>query len=162
MANVNKVTLIGRITRDIEVKYTPKGTAVTELGLATNRSRTDESGQRIEETTFVDVTLWGRQAELAGQYLAKGREVYIEGRLQLDTWQDKTSGQNRSKLRVVGEQMQFIGGGGGNQGGNNAPAPQQQQSYQQQAPQQQAAPQQPTGGSPAADVSFEDEDDIPF
>ncbi len=151
MANVNKVTLIGRITRDIELKYTTKGTAVSELGLAVNRSRQDDSGQRIEETTYVDVTLWGRQAELANQYLAKGREVYIEGRLQLDTWQDKTSGQNRQKLRVVGENMQFIGGTGGGSGSSNPP----QQS--QQAPQN-----APSGGSPAADVKFEEEDDIPF
>ena len=161
MANVNKVIIIGRITRDIELKYTPKGTAVAELGMATNRSRTDDSGQRIEETTFVDVTLWGKQAELANQYLSKGREVYIEGRLQLDTWQDKTSGQNRSKLRVVGETMQFIGGAGqqgGAQQSGGSQAPQQQQQQTQQA----AAPQQPTGGSPAAKVNFEDEDDIPF
>ena len=171
MANVNKVILIGRITRDIEVRSTPKGTAVAELGMATNRFRQDESGQRIEETTYVDVTLWGKQAELAGQYLAKGREVYIEGRLQLDTWQEKTSGQNRSKLRVVGETMQFIGGqgqGGGQSQGGSQQRPQQggyQQAPQQQAPQQSysAPPQQqaPMGGS-AANVQIEEEDDIPF
>jgi len=160
MANVNKVTLIGRITRDIEVKYTPKGTAVSELGLAVNRTRSDDSGQKIEETTFVDVTMWGRQAELCGQYLSKGREVYIEGRLQLDTWQDKTSGQNRSKLRVVGENMQFIGGGsgGGGQAGGGAPYNGGQQQQQRQAPPQN---QSPAGGSPA-NIDFQDEDDIPF
>lgn len=155
MANVNKVTLIGRITRDIELKYTTKGTAVSELGLAVNRYRQDDSGQRIEETTYVDVTLWGRQAELANQYLTKGREVYIEGRLQLDTWQDKTSGQNRQKLRVVGENMQFIGGTGGNAGGSNPP----QQSSPQQS--QQAPQNTPSGGSPA-DAQLEENDDIPF
>lgn len=160
MANVNKVILIGNITRDIELRYTPKGTGVVDLGLAMNRVRTDDSGNRIEETTFVDVTLWGRQAELANQYLAKGRQVYIEGRLQLDTWQDKTSGQNRSKLRVIGEVMQFLGGGQAGQQAGGA-APQQQGGFQQAAPQQQQAPQQPTGGSPS-NVSFEDEDDIPF
>ena len=113
MANVNKVHLLGRITQDIEVRYTHKGTAVTSLNLAINRVRKGENDDRIEETTFVEVTLWGRSAELAGQYLGKGREVYIEGRLDLQTWDDKQTGQKRSKLRVVGENMQFIGNGEG-------------------------------------------------
>ena len=88
MANVNKVILIGNLTRDPEVRYTPKGTAVAELGLAVNRTYSTDGGEKREETTFVDITLWGRTAELAGQYLNKGRPVYIEGRLQMDTWQD--------------------------------------------------------------------------
>ncbi len=125
MANVNKVMLLGNITRDPEVRYTPKGTAVTDLGLAVNRIRNGENGERIEETTFVDVTLWGRQAELAGQYLSKGRPVFIEGRLQLDTWDDKQSGQKRSKLRVVGENMQFLPGSGGGNGPSGAEQPSQ-------------------------------------
>ena len=118
MANLNKVQLIGNLTRDPEVKYTPKGMAVTELGMAINRYYTPDGGERREETTFVDVTLWGKQAELAGQYLKKGRPVYIEGRLQLDSWEDKQSGQKRSKLRVVGESMQFLDSGrrGGSEG----------------------------------------------
>lgn len=115
MANVNKVILIGNLTRDPEVKYTPKGSAVTDLGLAVNRSYTTDNGEKREETTFVDVTLWGKTAELAGQYLSKGRSVYIEGRLQLDSWEDKASGQKRSKLRVVGEAMQFLGNRPGGQ-----------------------------------------------
>jgi single-strand DNA-binding protein len=111
--------LIGNVTRDPEVRYTPKGTAVVEVGVAINRNWTDDQGQKREETTFVDVTLWGRQAELAGQYLSKGRSVYFEGRLQLDTWDDRETGQKRSKLRVIGEVMQFLGGreGGGEGGG---------------------------------------------
>lgn len=119
MASFNRVILIGNLTRDPEVKYTPGGTAVTDIGLAINRYFTDKnSNERKEETTFVDVTLWGRQAELAGEYLAKGRPVMIEGRLQLDTWEDKQSGQKRSRLRVVGETMQFLGSGpGGGEGG---------------------------------------------
>jgi len=119
MANLNKVMLIGNLTRDPEVKYTPKGSAVTDLGLAINRNYTLDNGEKREETTFVDVTLWGRQAEIAGEYLKKGRSVYIEGRLQLDTWDDKQSGQKRSKLRVVAEGMQFLGSreGGGSRGG---------------------------------------------
>lgn len=133
MASFNKVILVGNVTRDPEVKYTTGGTAVTELGLAVNSTWFDKkSNERKEEVTFVDVTLWGRQAEVAGEYLAKGRPVLIEGRLQLDSWEDKQSGQKRSKLRVVGEQMQMLGsrgdggggGGGRSQGGGNRSAPQ--------------------------------------
>lgn len=122
MASFNKVILLGNLTRDPQVKYTPSGTAVAEVGLAVNRFWFDkQSNSRREETTFVDVTLWGREAEVAGEYLAKGRPVLIEGRLQLDTWDDKQTGQKRSKLRVVGERMQLLGsrgeGGGGGGGG---------------------------------------------
>jgi single-strand DNA-binding protein len=121
MASYNKVILVGNLTRDPQVKYTPSGTAVTEIGLAVNRYWFDkQTNSRKEETTFVDVTLWGRDAEVAGEYLAKGRPVLIEGRLQLDTWDDKQTGQKRSKLRVVGERMQRGEGGGG--GGRSAPS----------------------------------------
>jgi single-strand DNA-binding protein len=124
MASLNKVMLIGNLTRDPEVRYTPKGTAVTEIGLAVNRIiPAGDGGERREEATFVDVTLWGKTAELAGQYLKKGRPVFIEGRLQMESWQDKTTGQNRSKLTVVGEAMQFLGGrneGGGGGGGGQS------------------------------------------
>jgi len=167
---------MGNVTRDIELRYTPKGTAVADLGLACNRVRSGEDGQKIEEVTFVDVTLWGRQAELANQYLGKGRPVFIEGRLQMDSWQDQASGAKRTKLKVVGEVMQFIGGpagggqGGGSQGGQRPPqqAPQggggfpaQPQAQQQQS---QQPPQQAQGGSPASNMpDFVDEgDDIPF
>lgn len=109
MANLNKVQLIGNITRDPEVKYTPKGSAVTDLGLAINRFYTTETGEKREEVTFVDVTLWGRQAEIAGEYCKKGRSIYVEGRLQLDSWEDKATGQKRNKLRVVGDSMQLLG-----------------------------------------------------
>jgi len=119
MASFNRVILIGNLTRDPEVRYTTGGTAVTDVGLAINRYRTDKAtNQRIEETTFVDVTLWGRTAEIAGEYLSKGRPVMIEGRLQQDQWEDKETGQKRSKLKVVGESMQLLGsrdGGGGGQ-----------------------------------------------
>ncbi len=159
MANLNKVMLMGNITRDIDIKYTPKGTAIAEMGLACNRVRIGDDGQKIEEVTFVDVTLWGRQAELANQYLAKGRSVYIEGRLKLDTWTDKESGKQRSKLSVVAENMQFIGGApsGNASGGNSNKGAQQSGSS--------AAPQYspPQGGSPAGEMpDFQEEDDIPF
>ena len=121
MASFNKVILMGNLTRDPQVRYTPSGTAVAEVGLAVNRSWFDkQSNQRREETTFVDVTLWGRQAEVAGEYLTKGRGVLIEGRLQLDQWEDKETGQKRSKLRVVGENMTMLpgrGDGGGQRSG---------------------------------------------
>jgi single-strand DNA-binding protein len=109
MANLNRVLLIGNLTRDPELRYTPKGTAVTEIGLAVNRVYSGDDGERKEETTFVDVTLWARLAEIAGQYLKKGRPVFIEGRLQLDSWDDKQTGQKRSKLRVVAENIQLLG-----------------------------------------------------
>jgi len=110
MASFNKVILLGNLTRDPEVRYTPKGSAVCDLGIAINRSYTLDSGEKREEVTFVDVVLWSRLAEIAGEYLKKGRPVFIEGRLQLDTWDDKQSGQKRSKLRVIGETMQLLGG----------------------------------------------------
>jgi single-strand DNA-binding protein len=125
MASFNKVILVGNLTRDPQVKYTTGGTAVAELGLAVSRQWFDkQSNTKKEETTFVDVTLWGRTAEIAGEYLAKGRPVLIEGRLQLDTWDDRETGQKRSKLKVVGENMTMLGsrgdGGGGGGGGGSA------------------------------------------
>jgi single-strand DNA-binding protein len=130
--------------------------------MACNRVRTGDDGQKIEEVTFVDVTLWGRTAELANQYLGKGKPVFIDGRLQTDSWTDKETGKQRSKMKVVGEVMQFIGspsGGGG--GGNSDGGPLQQNQPKQNSPQQQSSPQ---GGSPASNMpDFQDEDDdIPF
>ena len=126
MANLNKVMIIGNLTADPDVRQTPRGNTVTELRLAVNRvSSGPNEGERREETTFLDVTCWGRTAEIAGQYLAKGRPVFIEGRLQQDTWEDKQTGQKRSKIRIVAENMQLLGS---REGG----APQQQGgSYQQ-------------------------------
>ena len=192
MANLNKVMLIGNLTRDPEIKYTPKGSAIAELGLAINRYWTTETGEKKEETTFVDVTLWGRQAEIAKEYLSKGKPVYIEGRLQLDTWDDKQTGQKRSKLRVTGEQMQLLGsrgdnaGSGGGGGSSNGGQSQQgggdeyDQRPQRQQPQQAqrsgggnsgsgnsgggGSYQQRGGGKPqpAAQPAVEEDDDIPF
>src|SRR4030081_3851895 len=117
MASFNKVILLGNLTRDPEIRYTPKGSAVCDLGLAVNRVYTLDSGEKREEVTFVDVVLWARLAEIAGEYLKKGRPVFIEGRLQLDTWDDKQSGQKRSKLKVVCEHLQLLGGRGAGDGG---------------------------------------------
>jgi single-strand DNA-binding protein len=162
MANLNKVMIIGNVTRDPEIKYTPKGSAVTDLGIAVNRVYTPEGGEKREETTYVDVTLWGRQAEIAGEYCKKGRSIYIEGRLQLDTWEDKTSGQKRSKLRVVGENFQLLGprpgGAGSSSGGDeeysDRPARREQ-------PQGGGGGGFSRGGNTTAQPPIE-EDDIPF
>jgi single-strand DNA-binding protein len=112
MANFNKVFLMGNLTRDPELRYTPKGTAIAKLGLAVNRSWRDESGQTKEEVTFVDIDAFGRQAETLGQYMKKGRPIFIEGRLRLDSWEDKQTNQKRSKLGVVLESFQFLDSGG--------------------------------------------------
>ena len=163
MANLNKVMLIGNLTRDPELRYTPKGTAVADITLAINRIWNNEQNVRQEETIFVEVTLWGRQAELAQQYLSKGRLAYIEGRLQMDTWDDKETGKKRSKLKVIGETLQFLpdgkggSGGGGNQGNHHQGG---QQQSNRPAPQRAAAPQQGASAAPADD--FAEEDDIPF
>ena len=152
MASFNKVILLGNLTRDPEVRYTPKGSAVCDLGIAVNRSYTLDSGEKREEVTFVDVVLWSRLAEIAGEYLKKGRPIFIEGRLQLDTWDDKQSGQKRSKLRVIGETMQLLGGrppgaaGGAGEGGEEAKA----------ARAKTTPPPKPAAGGAA------DDDEIPF
>jgi single-strand DNA-binding protein len=148
MASFNKVMLLGNLTRDPEVKYTPKGSAVADIGLAVNRTYTTDGGEKREETTFVDVTMWGRQAEIAGEYLKKGRPLFVEGRLQLDTWDDKQTGQKRSKLRVVCENFQMLGSrdGGGEGGGGGGRS---------------SGGGKPSKSAPAAEDSAAD-DDIPF
>lgn len=175
MASANKVILIGNVTRDPEVRYTPKGTAVTDVGLAVNRNFTVE-GERREETTFVDVTVWGRQAEVVEQYVQKGKPLYIEGRLQLDTWEDKNSGEKRSRLRVVCENLQLLGGpprdgGGGGApsgGGDYSSAPAQSSSPAASAPSPAAPPaasEPPASSAPQEgpiSLPGEDDDDIPF
>jgi single-strand DNA-binding protein len=107
MASYNRVVLIGNITSEIDLRYTQSETAVCDISLAVNDRRKNQAGEWVEETTFVDVTLWGRTAEVAAEYLGKGSPILIEGRLKLDTWE--TDGQKRSKLKVVGERMQMLG-----------------------------------------------------
>lgn len=128
MASFNRVILVGNLTRDVELKYIQSGTAVAEIGLAVNdRRKNQQTGEWIEEPVFVDITLWGRTAEIASEYLSKGSPVLIEGRLKYDTWEK--DGQKRSKLRVVGEALQMLsqrgsgggGGGGGSGGGAQRP-----------------------------------------
>src|ERR1044071_3003390 len=120
MASFNRVILVGNLTRDPELRYIPSGTAVTDIGLAVNDRRKNANGEWIEETTFVDVTLWARQGEVASEYLSKGSSVLIEGRLKLDTWEK--DGKKNSKLRVVGERMQMLGAKGSGSG-SRSPAP---------------------------------------
>lgn len=148
MASFNKVILLGNLTRDPEVRYTPKGTAVTDLGLAVNRTYTADNGEKREEVTFVDVTFWGRTAEVAGEYLKKGRPVFVEGRLQLESWDDKQSGQKRTKLKVIGENMQMLGAPRGGSGGDEESSGGSRSSRP--APPPKAAPSAP------------DDDEIPF
>jgi len=109
MANLNRVLLIGRLTRDPELRYTPSGTAVSDLGLAVNRNYTGQDGTRKEETCFLDIVVWGKQAENCHKFLAKGRQIFVEGRLKMDSWENK-DGQRRNKIQVVADTIQFLGG----------------------------------------------------
>lgn len=168
MASFNRVILIGNLTRDIELRYLQSGMAVTDVGLAVNDRRKGNNGEWIEETTFIDVTVWGRSAEVMSEYLSKGMPVFIEGRLKLDSWEGQ-DGQKRSKLKVICERMQLIGAPRqGGQGGGPRP-PQQgaprgqgfQQNQQNQNSQfSQAAPSDeffdaaPSGGSGGDDIPF--------
>ena len=148
MSSLNKVLIMGNLTRDPEIRHTPRGTAVAELSLAINRTWRNDAGEKQEETTFVEVTLWGKTAELAAKYLAKGRGVFIEGRLQMDTWDDKDTGKKRQKMKIIGENMQFLPGGNG--GGGNAGAA---------TPAPRALAQGPANPPPD---DFNEDDDIPF
>ncbi len=189
-ANFNKVILMGNLTRDPELRYTPKGTPVVRIGLAVNRTWRDESGQTVNDVLFVDVSAFGSQAEVINQYLRKGNPLFLEGRLKLDTWEDKQTGQRNSRITVVMESFQFVGsrqdnssdqgsgggysGGGGSYGqASYAPHAQQQQSYGESrggssAPYQGGAPRQsvpaprtsPSNPPPMDDAS--QDDDVPF
>lgn len=179
MASLNKVMLIGNLTRDPEVRFTPKGSAVSDLGIAVNRTYVTDSGEKMQETTYVDVVVWSRLAELAGQYLHKGSPVFIEGRLQMDTWEDKATGQKRSKIRVVADNLQFLGRreggedggppmGGGNGGGYQQSSPQRPSNFTRPAggpPQRQSPPPRQAQGDEFGDGPITDgldDDEIPF
>jgi single-strand DNA-binding protein len=157
MANYNRVILLGNLTRDPELRYTPSGTAVADVGLAVNDRYKNSSGEWVEEPTFVDVTLWARTAEVASEYLSKGSPVLIEGRLKLDTWQT-SDGQKRSKLRVVALQMQMVGGRGGGAGGpgGGPPARRQDSEYSQADAPPEDDEMPPPGPDPGTD------DEVPF
>src|SRR5262245_64267719 len=151
MANFNKVILAGNLTRDPELRYTPKGTAIAKLGLAINRTWKNEAGESKEEVTFVDVDAFGRQAEVIAQYLKKGRPILIEGRLRYETWDDKQTNQKRSRLGVVLESFQFLDSGRKDEGAPGAPG---------------AAPARPRPAAADQPVSEPEappvDDDVPF
>lgn len=155
MASYNRVVLMGNLTRDPEIRYLQSGTAVSDIGVAVNDKRKNASGEWVEEVTFVDVTLWGRTAEVASEYLSKGSPIFIDGRLKLDSWETQ-DGQKRSKLKVVAERMQLIGGRGqgGSEGGGPRPAAKQDSQYSQ------AAPPDDFNDAPSSDQAPGDE--IPF
>lgn len=157
MANLNKVMLIGNLTKDPDLRYTASGSAICAFRMAMNRQWTGRDGQKGEETCYVSVKVWGRQGETCAQYLKKGRSCFVEGRLELNEWENQ-EGQKRSMLEVVGERVQFLGGrgedGGGYGGGGGG-------GY---------GGRRPSGGPPSGgdqgggggDYVEEVEDDIPF
>jgi single-strand DNA-binding protein len=150
MASFNRVILVGNLTRDPELRYTPKGTAVVRLGVAVNRQWKTDSGEAREEVTFVDVDSFGRQAEVIAQYLKKGRPILVEGRLKYESWDDKQTNQKRSKLMVVLESFQFLDSGKRDDGGSAAPA---------------ATPRRPAEGAQTAPAEADGpplDDDVPF
>jgi single-strand DNA-binding protein len=160
MPNFNKVILAGNLTRDPELRYLPKGTATARIGLAINRKWKDESGQQKEEVTFVDIDAWGKQAEVICQYVKKGQPILVEGRLKLDTWDDKTTNQKMSKLRVVMDSFEFLASGtreGGMGGGGFSGAPGG-------APRPAPSRPSPSAPPPPSDDAMppEAEDDVPF
>ena len=144
MATFNKVILLGHLTRDPELRYTPKGTAVAKISLASNRKWRNEAGEMQEEVTFVDVDAFGKTAETIGQYLKKGKPILIEGRLRYETWDDKTTGAKRSRLGVVLETFQFLDAGG------------------KPAAENEGAVRSPASPPPAPAASDGTEDDVPF
>lgn len=161
MASLNKVFLIGNLTRDPELRVTPKGTPICQFGLAVNRQYKDDSGQTRDETTFVDIEAWGRQGETISKYCTKGRPLFVEGRLKLDTWDDKTTGQKRSKMRIVLENFQFLGGREGGAGGGPAAAGSDEgvdQTIERNSP-----PPRPGARPPAAPAANDSlDEDVPF
>ncbi|HEX3625561.1 MAG TPA: single-stranded DNA-binding protein [Verrucomicrobiae bacterium] len=151
MANFNKVIIAGNLTRDPELRYTPKGTAVARITLAVNRTFTaGEGGEKKEEVSFVDVDVWGRQAEVISQYMKKGRPLLVEGRLKQDSWEDKNTKQKMSKLKVVLETFSFLDSG--NRGGDGGGAPSRPSGP---APSAAPAPEAPDSEPPQ-------DDDVPF
>lgn len=159
MASFNQVTLIGNLTRDVEVRYIPSGTAVAEVSLAVNEKWTNKDGSKGESVAFIDCTLWGRTAELAAEYLSKGSPVLFAGKLVQDNWDDKETGQKRSKLKVKVDTMQFLGsGGGGKQGGGAEQQERPAANYRQQSQQRAAQHQKPQ----YAEYDATPDDETPF
>lgn len=154
MASYNKVVLVGNLTRDPELRYTPKGVAIAKLGLAVNRSWRDTASNELkEEVTFIDITAFGKQAETLGQYMKKGSPILIEGRLHLNSWEDKQTNQKRSKLEVVLEEFRFLDSGRNRDGGS---------SEESSRPRPAASPEAPTSAGAKPAEPGAEEDDVPF
>jgi single-strand DNA-binding protein len=168
MANVNRVILIGNLTRDPQLKYLPSQTAVVDFGMAMNRKFKGANGEDREDVCFVDVSAFGKQAEVINQYCQKGKQLYIEGRLKLDQWEDKQGGGKRTKLSVVVDNFQFLGGrdgGGGGGGGGGAPRQSGEEDQSRppaRAPQRGAAPPPQSQEPPIGDEQHFNDSDIPF
>jgi single-strand DNA-binding protein len=162
MANFNKVILAGNLTRDPELRYTPKGMAIARIGMAINRTWKSETGEAKEEVTFVDVEAWGRQAEVIAQYVKKGRPLLVEGRLRLDQWEDKNTHQKQSKLKVVLESFSFLDTRGADSA-QSSESPRPRPSPAAPAPAPAPGPSTPDAGPPAEpDSPPAEEDDVPF
>lgn len=161
MPSLNKVMLMGNLTRDPELRVTPKGTPICQFGLAINRQYKMESGESREEVTFVDIEAWGKQGETIAKYCTKGRPLYVEGRLKLDTWEDKNTKEKKSKMRVVLEQFQFLGDGrgGGAAAGAASPAGEYDQTGGN-SPEKHSPPPRPSAAKPATAENIDD--DVPF
>ena len=160
MPSLNKVLLMGNLTRDPELRVTPKGTPICQFSLAINRQFKMESGETREEVIFVDIEAWGKQGETIAKYLTKGRPLYVEGRLRLDQWEDKNTKEKKSKMKVVLEQFQFLGdsrGGGGAAAGGGAPAADVDQTA---SPERHAPPARAAGAKPASQENLDE--DVPF
>ena len=162
MPSLNKVLLMGNLTRDPELRVTPKGTPICQFSLAINRQFKMESGESREEVIFVDIEAWGKQGETIAKYMTKGRPLYVEGRLRLDQWEDKTTKEKRSRMKVVLEQFQFLGdsrggtpGGGGAPGGSSEPGIDQTASPERHAP-------PPRSSAPAKPAAENLDEDVPF
>ena len=160
MPSLNKVMLMGNLTRDPELRVTPKGTPICQFGLAINRKFKLESGESREEVIFVDVEAWGRQGETIAKFVTKGRPLFVEGRLKLDQWEDKNTKEKRSRLKVVLEQFEFLGDNrGGGAGGANAPAGEFDQSASS-SPERHSPPPRSASAKPASQENLDE--DVPF
>lgn len=155
MSDFNLVVVMGRLSRDVELRYTPKGTAIGNMSMAVNRRWTNEAGEKKEDVTFVEITLFGRTAENCGQYLKKGSPAHVSGRLRTESWDDKATGQKRYKMVVIADSVQFIGT---KPDGQQAAAPASAPRGRSTTP----APTEPAGEPLAGDGPPEEDPDVPF
>jgi single-strand DNA-binding protein len=158
MPSLNKVLLMGNLTRDPELRVTPKGTSICQFSLAINRQFKMESGETREEVTYVDIEAWGKQGETIAKYVTKGRPLYVEGRLRLDQWEDKNTKEKRSRMKIVLEQFQFLGDGRGGGGAAGGGAPSEADNAA--SPERHSPPPRTGGAKPASTTNLDE--DVPF